>query len=78
MATTRFARVEVRAQRKGKCETCGKRWTKTKTFWHSVNPFNRRDDGTPKTRAEVLQDVRTEADSWNPEPHCPATSAPQP
>ena len=74
MAMTRFARVEVRAQRKGKCETCGKRWTKTRTFWHSVNPFNTRADGAPKSRAEVLADVQAEADDWQPK-HCETTAA---
>ena len=69
MGKIQFDRVEVKEHRKGTCETCGKRWVKTKTFWHSVNPFNTRADGKPKSRAEVLADVQAEADAWQPK-HC--------
>ena len=42
----------------------GKRRTETVTFRPTVSPFNKRPDGTPKTRAEVIQSVDAEFRAW--------------
>lgn len=57
----------ARRRRRGKCPVCGKSSTRSRIFQHTVNPFNRRPDGTPKTYAEVSADVQAEADAWTPD-----------
>jgi hypothetical protein len=42
------------------------------TFEQTVNPWNRRADGTPKTWDEVAVDVRATADAWVPNFQCKA------
>ena len=68
MITTTYRGPSVKATRKGMCPTCRKPATRTATFEATVNPYNRRPDGVPKTWAEVLVDVRARADEWQPEP----------
>ncbi len=46
------------------CAACGKRSKRQKSFWQSVNPFNKNANGTPKTRAQVQADVSAEATAW--------------
>lgn len=65
--TTTFEKVMWRATRYGACPLCGKRVQRAKTFWHTVNPFNRNPDGTQKTYQEVLADVRADAEAWEPD-----------
>ena len=68
---TRFAFQEIVcvAKRTGKCHMCGKRWTKTKKFRQTVNPFNKTADGSQKDRAQIWAELRAEAKLWQPE-HC--------
>lgn len=68
MTTHTFTGPSTTARRKGNCPTCGRQTTRSRTFEHTVNPFNKRSDGEPKTWSEVATDVRTEADAWAPEP----------
>lgn len=56
------------AERRGQCPTCHRPVVRRKTFEHTVSPFNKRPDGTPKTWSEVAADVRAEAEAWNPGP----------
>ena len=71
MISTRhtFQKIVVNAVRSGKCEKCGKRWRKQKKFWHSVNPFNKNEDGSQKSPKQVHADVVDEANAWQPV-HC--------
>lgn len=64
----KFTRTSFRATRHGKCPTCGKRVTRSRTFEQTVNPFNKNEDGSVKTWAEVSADVRREAAAWDPQP----------
>lgn len=59
-----FHAISMSRRKFGPCHKCGKRRQRTKVFEHTVNPFNRRADGTPKSEAEVREDVRAEADAW--------------
>jgi hypothetical protein len=63
--TVRFDEIKCSSTRNGKC-ACGKRVTRSKTFYQTVNPYNRNKDGSPKTRNEVWDSVREEARNWNP------------
>lgn len=69
MSKIDFQEITIKAVRVGKCEKCGKRWRKTKSFTQTVNPFNRTALGAIKNSEEVYEDVRLEASNWQPK-HC--------
>jgi hypothetical protein len=62
MPTYRFPSVTLQAARKKD----GKR--QQKTFSQTLNPFNKAADGTPKTREQIMAELREEADRWKNEP----------
>lgn len=64
-----FDVIKASATKKGKC-FCGKRLTRSKTFEHTVNPFNKNPDGSVKTREEVYRDVQQKAKDWIPDFLC--------
>lgn len=69
----RFTGPNVRRTRKGACPGCGKQVTRSRTFEHTVNPFNCTGEGADrreKTWEEVRADVRAEADAWVPDFTC--------
>ena len=74
MTTYRFDRISAQRTRSGKCPSCGKRRTRSKTFTSTVNPFNRNEDGTIKTPREVRQDVNAKASQWVPDFTCATCS----
>ncbi len=51
----------------GKCPVCGKQVSRSRTFEMTVNPWNKNEDGTVRTRVEVRQAVDIEADKWIPD-----------
>lgn len=65
--TERYEPVQVPVERKGECPSCGKKVTRRRTFEHTVNPFNKNPDGTVRTYAEVLAQVKAEANEWEPD-----------
>jgi hypothetical protein len=67
MSTYRFEPVIARRHAVGKCPVCGKRVTRSRNFENTISPFNRNEDGTRRTRAEVRQNVELEADQWTPD-----------
>lgn len=56
----KFEEVSSRVVERGKCVVCGKNVRRVISATHTVNPYNRRADGEPKTRQEVLADVQAE------------------
>lgn len=66
MTTLTFRAVRTSRRRSGKCVVCGKSVTRVRSFEHTVNPFNRTEDGEVKTYDQVLADVNAEADAWKP------------
>jgi hypothetical protein len=69
----RFSGPTTQRRRVGKCPGCGKRVTRSCTFEHTVNPFNRHPtEDRPKTWEEVAVDVRAKADAWQPDFTCQA------
>jgi len=68
MTVHKYTGPSVQAVRRAPCRICGQRMTKRRTFSATVNPFNKRADGTPKTFTEVLADVQNQADAWQPDP----------
>lgn len=77
MTTYHFDGPRVQATKNLPCPWCGRKVRRQRTFQHTVNPFNRRDDGTPKTWDEVRQDVLAEVEAWKavPEPHTACAEA---
>lgn len=61
--------------RKLKCRTCGKRFTRSRTFTQTVNPYNKNADGQVKTRGEIYKELRDEAAAWQPDNLCTGCAA---
>lgn len=66
---TKYTFQVVRQSRtlSGPCPACGGTTSRTKTFEHTINPFNRNPDGTMRTYEEVRENVRAEAAEWVPD-----------
>jgi len=62
--TTRFEVIRHKAVKSLPCAVCGKRLRRQRTFEQTINPYNRNADGTVKTRAEIRQELITEARVW--------------
>lgn len=67
MTAYRFEPVTSYREKVGLCPSCGKRVVRRMKFEHTVNPFNRNDDGNVRTREEVWARVNAEADAWVPD-----------
>jgi len=67
LTTTVFDKIEHLAIKTGKCG-CGKRRRRQKTFWQTRNPFNKNKKGFVKTRNEIVEELRKEAEVWKKEP----------
>lgn len=67
MTITRFQPVWTHRKHKGKCGICGKTTTRSKSFEHTINPWNRNEDGSVRTYEEVRERVNAEADAWQPD-----------
>lgn len=59
-----FDKVTVRAAKSGACVSCGKKTRRTKTFWGTVNPFNRDESGKIRDRDDVRKRLEAERDEW--------------
>ena len=70
MTVHRYVRISAHRTRSGKCPSCGKRRTRSKTFTSTVNPYNRNEDGTIKTPREVRLDLNAKASRWVPDFTC--------
>lgn len=68
MTVYKFSGPSIRAERRGKCPVCGKTTKRSRTFERTVNPFNKDENGVPKTYERVYADTRAEAEAWSPEP----------
>lgn len=65
--TYRFKAIKAWREKSGKCPVCGKRVVRKATFEHTVNPFNKNEQGEIKYESEVRRDVNIEADLWEPD-----------
>lgn len=65
--TIRFQPIEARRSHTGKCPVCGKSVRRSRTFEHTVSPFNRNADGSIRTPEEIRVRVKAEADAWQPD-----------
>lgn len=69
MPTIRFPKIERSFRKTGICPACGKKASRSKVAWATVNPFNL-DPSTrlPRTPEQVLECVRAEGRAWEAEP----------
>ena len=65
--TYKFQRVEYRAAKKGDCPRCGKRVSRCRTFYQTINPLNLNAQDEPKTWAEIDAELRNQAAGWMPD-----------
>lgn len=67
---TRYTYEEVssRGFKSGPCAGCGKPAERSKTFTNTVNPFNRNEDGSVRTRREVFDHVNELRREWESSP----------
>lgn len=67
MPTYRFEEVTYPVKRRVPCAGgCGKKLTRQTTLSQTINPFNKNPDGSIKTRADIWQALRAEAETWQP------------
>lgn len=58
-----FEEVAVKATKRWK-DKDGKVRQKTKTFYQTINPFNKNLDGTIKTRDQIMSEIIARRDAW--------------
>jgi hypothetical protein len=63
-----FDVVKWQASKTVKCLSCGKTLKRAKTFDQSINPFNKNAQGEPKSRAEILIELKARAAEWGTKP----------
>lgn len=61
---TRFSEVKVMARKSEKCCVCGKRMTRQKKFYQTINPFNKNSDGVIKNRHMIYEEIMAEREEW--------------
>lgn len=67
--------VKYRAAKSVVCE-CGKHVRRQTTFEQTINPYNQRPDGQLKSRADIMDELRTQARRWETKPElCSACAA---
>lgn len=62
-----FTQVTYPAQKSGVC-VCGKRAVRKERFWQTLNQFNKNAGGVPKTRDEILTELKDQAQLWRNRP----------
>ena len=62
-----YEEVKQSASLNGVCRICKKKMVKKRTFGHTINPFNRNDDGTIRNHQQVYERVKAEANEWQPD-----------
>ena len=62
--TVNYEQVKETGTAIGRCSVCGKKVKRSKVFTHTVNPWNKNEDGGIKTYSEVARDVFKKAKDW--------------
>lgn len=65
---TTFEVIELRARKRTRCQVCKKPIVRAMRFWQTINPFNRDDDGYPKTREQIWDELQSQAAQWKQTP----------
>lgn len=54
----------MRMQKALRCDGCGKRVTRSRSESQTLNPFNRRGDGEPKTEQDIRGELESLLERW--------------
>ncbi|WP_372344637.1 hypothetical protein [Streptomyces sp. KL116D] len=68
MPTYTFRKVPHQAAKSVPCTICGKKVRRQRTFFQTLNPFNKNDQGLPKTELEIVRELDAQATRWHAEP----------
>lgn len=66
--TTYFKKLQRRSTKTGICTVCGKKCSLSKTFYQTINPFNKNSDGQVKTSREISDELDNEVKAWKEKP----------
>jgi hypothetical protein len=66
MVTITYERVEQWIEKTVPCRVCGKKIKRSTTLGQTINPWNRDDDGAPKTRQQIRAELKQQARTWHP------------
>lgn len=58
-----FDEVSVKATKRWTDES-GKKRQQTRNFFQTINPFNKNEDGTIKTRDQIMAEIKAERNAW--------------
>ena len=62
-----FEPVKLRVKKSGKC-LCGKRRVRSSIFEMTLNPWNKNEKGEVRTRDEIWECLKKQAEEWKKEP----------
>ena len=62
-----YEEVTLRSTKRGKC-LCGKHRVRSKTFYQTISPFNKKEDGEMKSRYDITPELREDIKDWKVEP----------
>jgi hypothetical protein len=63
-----FQEVVLRTEKSGHCSVCRKAAVRSKKFSQTLNPYNKNEAGVPKTRDEIMSELREESAEWHQQP----------
>ena len=58
-----FEEVALKGVRRWK-DADGKKHQETKKFWQTINPFNKDENGLPKTREQIYDELKAKRAAW--------------
>jgi hypothetical protein len=59
-----FYKVSISRTKNGICLVCGKRASRSRCFWQTLNPLNTLDDGTIKSVKMIRDELKEQANDW--------------
>jgi len=59
-----FREIAVRGVKRWKDPVTGKKRQETRKFYQTQNPYNLNAAGVPKSREEILAELKIERDEW--------------
>lgn len=68
MPTYRFQEITHQVTKSVPCTVCGKRVRRQRTFFQTINPFNKNAEGQVKTLPEIMRELVAEGTDWQAEP----------
>jgi hypothetical protein len=64
MATYNFEEVSIQHTKRWTDPVTGKKRQQTKKFYMTLNPFNKNEDGTVRTRQDIYRELAKQRDAW--------------